>query len=231
MRSFLMYCMLIGLLCSCEVTGQSKQLSPDQFEKQLTTGPQLLDVRTAGEYQSGHLAGSMQADWTSIGQFKDRVQHLDKSKPVLVYCLSGNRSASAAQWMRNNGFTDVQELKGGINAWKMAGKSLEGQANVQQYTLADYQQLVGSTGRVLVDFGATWCPPCRLMEPVLAALEKDPSLQFTLKKIDGGVHTDVMQTLKVEALPTFIIYENGKEVWRHQGVLEQAELAKRLGSK
>ena len=215
-------------LIGCDATGQNKSLSPDQFEQAIKPGVQLLDVRTAGEFQTGHMANALQADWNNRNQFVDRTQHLDKQKTVLVYCLSGRRSASAADYLRGQGFTDVQELNGGVNAWKMAGKPLEGKSNEPQYTVEQYQQWVGSSGRVLVDFGASWCPPCKKMEPVLAALEKDATLQFTLKKIDGGLHTDVMKAIGVNALPTFIVYENGKEVWRHEGVIEQSVLAGKL---
>jgi thioredoxin-like negative regulator of GroEL len=77
---------------------------------------------------------------------------------------------------------------------------------------------------VLVDFGAEWCPPCKKMEPVLNALLADASLKFSFVKVDGGNDLEVMKSQKVEALPVFVIYKNGKEVWRKQGVVDQAEL-------
>jgi thioredoxin-like negative regulator of GroEL len=76
---------------------------------------------------------------------------------------------------------------------------------------------------ILVDFGATWCPPCKKMEPVLATLQQKAAGKYNLVKIDGGVHLTIMQQLKVEALPTFIIYKNGKEVWRKQGIVNLEE--------
>jgi rhodanese-related sulfurtransferase len=228
MKKMILLTYVMLTLIGCDASGQNKNLSPDQFEQAIKPGVQLLDVRSAGEFQSGHMANALQADWTNREQFIDRTRHLDKNKTLLVYCLSGGRSAAAATYLRGEGFTDVQELKGGVNAWKMAGKPLEGKSKETPYTLDQYWQWVGNSGRVLVDFGATWCPPCKKMEPVLAALEKDASLQFTLKKIDGGLHTDVMKAIGVNALPTFIVYENGKEVWRHEGVIEQALLAAQL---
>jgi rhodanese-related sulfurtransferase len=79
-----------------------------------------LDVRTAGEYQSGHFKNSLQADWLNKEQFTDRIKYLDKNKPLLVYCASGVRSGAAAKWLLENGFTDVQNLKGGWfhGSWK-----------------------------------------------------------------------------------------------------------------
>src|ERR1700710_591440 len=80
---------------------QATSLSPDEFEKGLSAPQiQLLDVRTAGEYQNAHIKNSLQADWVNFDQFKDRVQYLDKNKPVMVYCASGGRSSKAAEWLR-----------------------------------------------------------------------------------------------------------------------------------
>jgi thioredoxin len=86
-----------------------------------------------------------------------------------------------------------------------------------------YMGQVQSTTHVLVDFGAEWCPPCRKMEPVLESFMKANAGKLTLVKMDGGVEDQLMKSLKVEALPTFILYKNGKEVIRKQGLVTQEE--------
>ncbi len=209
-----------GLIACSQLHAQDiKQVSADEFEKAIgNQGIQVLDVRTAGEYQGGHLKKAFLADWTNQAQFKDRTQYLDKTKPVYVYCLSGGRSAAAAQWLQEQGYSNVYSLKGGINAWKQANKPVEGNAHIKQMSLDEYKALIQGNGTYLVDFGAEWCPPCKKMEPVLEALEKEAGTKFKLIKIDAGVHLNVMKQLKVEALPVFIIYKNGKEVWRKQGI-------------
>jgi len=83
---------------------------------------------------------------------------------------------------------------------------------------------------VLVDFGAEWCPPCRKMQPVLDALQNEMKDKFKIVKVDGGINTAVMQQLDVSTLPTFIVYKNGKEVWRKQGIVEKNELKKQLSN-
>jgi rhodanese-related sulfurtransferase len=179
---------------------------------------QVLDVRTAGEYQGGHLKKAFLADWTNQEQFKDRTQYLDKTKPVYVYCLSGGRSAAAAQWLQQQGYSNVYSLKGGINAWKQANKAVEGNANIKQMSLDEYKALINGNDTYLVDFGAEWCLPCKKMEPVLETLVREAGTKFKLIKVDAGVHLNVMKELKVDALPVFIIYKNRKEVWRKQGI-------------
>jgi rhodanese-related sulfurtransferase len=85
---------------------------------------QLLDVRRPDEYKEGHLPRAVNANWQDDDQFKQEVARLDKHKPVYLYCLSGVRSARAADWLTANGFAQVIGLDGGIKAWNAAGKPL-----------------------------------------------------------------------------------------------------------
>lgn len=222
MKKILGLLLLSGLLASCKA---QDGLPPAEFEQILNTQkPQLLDVRTAGEFQSGHLKNALQADWLNKDQFAERIKYLDKSKPLLVYCASGMRSAAAAQYLTSNGFTHVQNLKGGMTAWKTEGRPVEAPSGKPQMTLAQYKDMTKSAGVVLVDFGAEWCPPCKKMKPVLNQLQQELAGKYNLVKVDGGMDIDVMKSQKVEALPVFVIYKNGKEVWRKQGVVELKEL-------
>jgi len=68
-------------------------------------GAIILDVRSKGEYASGHIKGSMNI---SVDQLSSNLNKLkDKSKPVITCCASGMRSASAKSILKANGFTDV----------------------------------------------------------------------------------------------------------------------------
>jgi rhodanese-related sulfurtransferase len=218
------------LLTGCNSNAQkSEQLTPSDFNTAIQQqGIQILDVRTAEEYKTGHIRNALQADWNNTSQFQDRSQHLDKNKPLYVYCLAGARSASAARWLRSQGYAQVYELSGGINGWKKAGLPLEGAANTPQMALSEYEQLIRSHPVVLVDFGATWCPPCKRMEPVLESLQKEEANKFMLVKVDGGKDLDVMKALSVDALPVFIVYKDGKQTWRHQGIVDKETLRKQL---
>lgn len=188
---------------------------------------QLLDVRTADEFKSGHIKNALQADYNNTQEFNDRTQHLDKSKPIYIYCLSGVRSQYALADLKAKGYTNIYHLKGGINAWKQAGKPVEGGKEEAQITMAEYQQKISSDSIVLVDFGADWCPPCKKMDPIITSfLTANPTIKFV--KMDGGTQINVMQQLKVEALPVFILYKNGKQVWRRDGIATLAELQEQV---
>ena len=216
------------MACNAQPPTEAK-MTPTAFEKAINSEKvQVLDVRTASEYKTGHLKDALQADWTNQQQFQDRIQYVDKDKPVYVYCLVGGRSASAADWMRKNGFKNVVELQGGINAWKRDAKPLEGVTDVKQMTMEEYQASIPKDKTTLVDFGATWCPPCVKMVPVLDELEKEKKLDFLLLKIDAGVHTELMKGMNIEPIPVFIVYKNGVETWRKQGIVSKEELTAQL---
>jgi rhodanese-related sulfurtransferase len=213
-----------GFLVACNTQAQSLNLAVPEFEKAIAQPDiQLLDVRTPGEYQSGHLKDALQANWNDEKQFQERVKALDKNKPVYTYCLSGGRSGAATTWLRQNGYT-AYNLTGGMNAWKIAGKPLEMAKQVPQISMADYMAQIPANKTVLVDIGAVWCPPCKKMAPVLDSLVRTNGSQFVLVKIDGGDQTSICKELNIDAFPTFLVYKNGKEVWRKQGLVEAKEL-------
>jgi len=222
-KSFIQCGLSVLLLCMLVQAATAQVVDVNTFEKG-TREPaiQVFDVRTAQEFNTGHLPNALQADYTNKTEFNDRVKYLDKQKPVYIYCLSGGRSSAAAQWMRENGFAKVVEMDGGIRAWKQAGKPLQGAVPEKQLALSDFKTSVKS-GWVLVDVGAEWCPPCRTMIPVLEQfLRQHP--QIKLVKVDGGRDQEVMQAVKANTLPTFIAYKDGKEAGRKQGVATLAEL-------
>lgn len=78
---------------------------------------QLVDVRTANEYNSGHINNALNFDIFNKSKFKQSVENLDKQQPVYVYCKSGMRSQSAAKLLESLGFQEIIDLKGGYVAW------------------------------------------------------------------------------------------------------------------
>jgi rhodanese-related sulfurtransferase len=222
--------LLLLVSVSCDNRAQKKnELPPVDYARAIESeGVQLLDCRTAEEFRSGHLKGALQADWTDRPQFAERTRHLDKGRPVYVYCLSGGRSAAAADYLRSQGHTQVVNMAGGVSAWKRANLPLEADDPARKQTSrSEYDALAASAPTVIVDFGAEWCPPCRKMEPILTGFMKGKSENVVrLVKMDGGAETELMRALGVEALPTFILYHNGMESKRLQGVMTAGEWEK-----
>ena len=223
----ILFFLYFTICTSCINRAQTgKILPPEAFGKALEDKQvQLLDVRTAREYQNGHIQGALQADWTNTSQFNDRSSHLDKNRPVYLYCQSGVRSAAAMEYLQNQGFKEVVNMQGGLTAWRKAGYKLEAvDVSKAQMAMQEYDNLTHSNNLVLVDFGAEWCPPCKKMEPVINTFMQEQGAKVKLVKMDGGNEIEMMKTLKVDGLPTFILYKNGQETKRKQGVMTKEEL-------
>ena len=75
----------------------------------------LLDVRTAGEYRSGHILGSINLSVDNIDKAAKVLP--DKSKEIFVYCLSGARSSQAVNFLKRSGYEKVNNI-GGLNRYK-----------------------------------------------------------------------------------------------------------------
>lgn len=88
-----------------------------QFKKLVDSKKGLiLDVRTPEEWAEGTIANAQKINYYDK-DFADKVEHLDKNTPVLIYCKRGGRSSSAAEILKEKGFVKIFNLTGGINAW------------------------------------------------------------------------------------------------------------------
>ena len=83
----------------------------------------VLDVRSPAEFASGHIQGATNLDIHGK-DFKTKLAEMDKDQPYLVHCAVGMRSAKACTAMSGLGFKNVYDLKGGLDAWKKAGKPI-----------------------------------------------------------------------------------------------------------
>lgn len=84
----------------------------------------VIDVRDAADFEKGHIANAKNIPQAQIEQRLKELERL-KSKPVILSCQSGSRSASAEGVLRKNGFTEVFTLRGGLAAWTQASMPLE----------------------------------------------------------------------------------------------------------
>lgn len=82
----------------------------------------LFDVREPAEYDAGHIAG---AKLIPLGQVSSRMAEIPKDKTVILTCRSGNRSGQAADFLRQQGWSNVHNMAGGIVAWQQAGLPIE----------------------------------------------------------------------------------------------------------
>ena len=78
----------------------------------------ILDVRTPGEYEAGHIAGSVNIDFYGES-FAAELDRLDRDRTYLIYCRSGNRSGRTLGAMKKLGFKDVYNMNGGFMQWQL----------------------------------------------------------------------------------------------------------------
>jgi len=102
-----------------------ENLNPVAFQKAVQGGGlQLVDVRTEREFKQGHIEGAIFYDYNKRATFMNKMNTLDKSKPVYIYCLTGARSRSTAQKLKRAGFSKVYDLTGGVKNWYRSGLQL-----------------------------------------------------------------------------------------------------------
>ena len=129
MKKAVFICLFLGFL-SCK--GQEKKadtfidVNVEAFQKMIgKNGSQLIDVRTPREYGNGHLKDALLINFMEDDFTNKAFKGLDKSKPVLIYCASGGRSAKSAKLYKEAGFTKVYNLLGGFRAWKAKNLKIE----------------------------------------------------------------------------------------------------------
>jgi len=108
--------------CKQEQTDAEVRIISAEEMQELTTleDVQLVDVRSEDEYRLGYIQNAQNIDYNSPN-FDDEIDQLDKSKPVIVYCQKGGRSAKCVKKLKEKGFVKIYDLDGGLAKWKFKG--------------------------------------------------------------------------------------------------------------
>ena len=128
MKKIAVYCVLVfslilGTNCiESNTGGEIKLVTPDEMQSILEMEDvQLIDVRTPEEFDEVRIVNAQNIDFSSP-TFDEDIMKLDKSKPVILYCKSGGRSAQCAEKMKEAGFQKIYDLEGGISKWQHTDK-------------------------------------------------------------------------------------------------------------
>jgi rhodanese-related sulfurtransferase len=104
---------------------QGTLVSPEMAAGEVGEGVQILDLRPKADWDKGHLPKSKQLTLADEN-FTEKVKAMmNPAKPLLIYCRSGRCSPKAAKLLREAGFSHVDELDGGMDAWEQAGRPVE----------------------------------------------------------------------------------------------------------
>jgi thioredoxin len=232
MKSKLFSLLLLSFLfLSCQgqtaKTVQTLEVKAYAEKLKATEKPQLLDVRTPQEYDVEHLENADNVNINSA-DFATKAAQYDKTKPIFVYCKVGGRSAQAADKLAEMGFKEIYNLEGGIMKWTASDMPRSSQNTKTGMTASDYQKLITSDKKVLVNFTAVWCGPCQKMKPYVLKLQEELKDQIKIVRVDADENKTLTEEMKIDGLPTIIVYENGKEIWRNLGYISEEDLRKHL---
>lgn len=103
-----------------------RDVTVEEADAMLGSGEGLvvLDIRTADEYDEGHIPGARNIDFRGE-EFRDEVAALDREGKYLVHCAGGGRSGSSLAVFQELGFGEVYHLADGMNGWEAEGKTIE----------------------------------------------------------------------------------------------------------
>jgi thioredoxin 1 len=93
-----------------------------------------------------------------------------------------------------------------------------------------FQELIDGDTPVLVDFFATWCGPCKMMQPILEDTAKQLGEKIKIIKVDVDRNPLAAGKFQVRGVPTLILFHKGKAIWRQSGVVPAHQLVKVIHS-
>lgn len=239
MKTILKIVVLILMLSSCNNNKAQQSgsiienIDAKTFKEFVDAGNGIiLDVRTPYEVSDGYIDNA-----STINLYDDdfiaKINLIQKDKQIYVYCKSGPRSSKAAELLRKNGFSKVYNLKGGIDEWKNKGFPIVKpdiiiDEKIQQITLTDFKNLLSTNKLLLVDFHTLWCAPCRKMVPIVDGIEAQYKDKVVVMRIDVDNSKEVGKAYSIQGVPVFILFKNGKEIWKHNGLISEEELRKQI---
>ena len=92
--------------------------------------------------------------------------------------------------------------------------------------MSNFNTIIDSEKPVLVDFFATWCGPCKMLSPILKEVKDNLGDQISIIKIDIDKNQQVTAQYQVRGVPTMILFQKGKQLWRQSGVVDKNTLIK-----
>ena len=118
MNKILFFLLFPILIFSQEIDSFYELVSYDIYKNKISTKDALVfDVRTSEEFNLGHIKGSINIDFYDEKLFVDFFEKINKTKPIYIYCRSGNRSKKSSEILKKIGFVKVYDLLGGYKNW------------------------------------------------------------------------------------------------------------------
>lgn len=210
-----------------------KNVSASEFKQLVDAGNGIiLDVRTPQEVSEGYINNASTINIYDEN-FEEKINLIPKEKEIYVYCKGGGRSSEAVEILQKNGFNKLYNLSNGIMEWEEKGfpivkSKIEKDEKIQEISMGDFKALLNTDKPVLIDFHTVWCAPCRKMAPVIDKIEVDYKDKAIIMRIDVDKSKEVGNAYNIKGVPVFILFKNGEEKWKYNGIISEEELKKQI---
>ncbi|MCZ8198154.1 MAG: thioredoxin [Flavobacterium sp.] len=91
-----------------------------------------------------------------------------------------------------------------------------------------FQDIINSDKPVLIDFYATWCGPCQMLGPILKDVKDSLGERISIIKVDVDKNQELAAMQQVRGVPTMLLFQNGKQLWRQSGVVSKEDIIKTI---
>ncbi|WP_338840102.1 rhodanese-like domain-containing protein [Flavobacterium ginsenosidimutans] len=199
--------------------GNSANILLDAFYSKIKSqkNPQIIDARGADEFALNHIEGALNFNLKSE-DYEKHVAALNPSKPVFIYSIAAYRSGLLSTDLAKRGFSEVYILEGGIASWIGGGKPFYSNLK-SKLSLPEYKKILTDNNYVLVDIGSKYCATCKTVKPILESIRSQYGEKLKIIEIELEESPQVIADLKtVKVFPTLILYENGKIVFKKDGL-------------
>lgn len=209
----------------------AEELDARAFADKLATTENalLIDVRTSEEFAAGHIPGALNISYNSPA-FRWRIDELDTSSPVFLYCAAGSRSLKAGEYATSKNFASVVLLSGGFTAWQKEKLQQTPPELVPpaELTEATYSRFLDLEHLVIVYFYLPWDKNCRKTGAVLDELAIAYKGKIHVLRIDIDTYKYLATEMGMEAVPVFRFYENGNLTGTLEGPATAAAIEERF---
>jgi len=214
------------LLSACNLNKSNALLEVGDFKaKVLEPNAQILDIRTDVEFKKAHIANAVNISFTSAN-FDAMATQLYPDVPTYIYSNTEAEAVAAAQKLNSFNFKELFVLKGGIASWQSANLPLEAEQpkKVYESDTIPFEEARKGNKLVMVDFNATWCKPCKMIEPFVHKLHDNRASEVIVYSIDTDQRPDLAREYNANQIPLLVFIKNNQEVYRSLGAISEEEL-------
>ncbi|WP_342268979.1 thioredoxin [Spiroplasma endosymbiont of Aspidapion aeneum] len=97
-------------------------------------------------------------------------------------------------------------------------------------TKEEFNELISNNKKVLVDFYADWCPPCKMLSPIIESLSNSVK-DCEIVKLNTDNNPEIKEEYNVQSIPTLILFEDGKPVKENVGFMQEGDIISFIGNK